>query len=57
MPSELNMATFFDPSKGMADILSNVKGLTADGTENVDGTDTYRLKGSVPATALEIFDI
>lgn len=53
MPSELNMATFFDPSKGMADILSNVKGLTADGTENVDGTDTYKLKGSVPATALK----
>lgn len=53
MPSELNMTTFFDPSRGMADILGNVKGLTADGTENVDGTDTYRLKGSVPATALK----
>ena len=53
MPSELNMATFFDPSKGMADILGNVKGLTADGTENIEGTDTYRLKGSVPATALK----
>jgi lipoprotein LprG len=53
MPSELNMAAFFDPSKGMADILGNVKGLSADGTENVDGTDTYRLKGSVPATALK----
>ena len=47
------MASFFDLSKGMADILSNVKGLLADGTENVDGTDTYRLKGSVPATALK----
>jgi lipoprotein LprG len=53
MPAELNMATFFDPSKGMADILSNVQGLTADGTENIDGTDTYRLKGTVPATALK----
>lgn len=53
MPSELNMAAFFDPSKGMADILGNVKGLAADGTENIDGTDTYRLKGTVPATALK----
>lgn len=53
MPSELNMAEFFDPSKGMADILGNVKGLVGDGTENVEGTDTYRLKGSVPAQALK----
>jgi hypothetical protein len=53
MPSALDMASFFDPSKGIADILSNVKGLASDGTEKIDGTDTYRLKGSVPATALK----
>lgn len=53
MPSELNMAAFFDPSKGLADILGNIKGLTGDGTENIEGTDTYRLKGSVPAQALK----
>jgi hypothetical protein len=47
------MAEFFDPSKGLADILGNVKGLTGDGTESIDGTDTYRLKGSVPAQALK----
>jgi len=53
MPAELDMASFFDPSKGISDIIANVKGVTSDGTENVDGTDTYRLKGSVPATALK----
>lgn len=53
MPSDLNMAEFFDPSKGLADILGGVNGLTGDGTESVDGTDTYRLKGSVPADALK----
>ncbi len=53
MPSELNMAEFFDPSKGMADILGNIKGLASDGTEKIDGTDTYRLKGSVPTQALK----
>ncbi|MEO5950959.1 MAG: LppX_LprAFG lipoprotein, partial [Chloroflexia bacterium] len=53
MPTELNMAEFFDPSKGLADIVGGVKNLSGDGTENVDGTDTYRLKGSVPAQALK----
>ena len=53
MPTELNMAEFFDPSKGLADILGNVKGLAGDGTENIEGADTYRLKGSVPAQALK----
>jgi lipoprotein LprG len=53
MPTALNMAEFFDPSKGISDILSNIKNLASDGTENLGGTDTYRLKGSVPATALK----
>ena len=53
MPTELNMAEFFDPSKGLADIVGGVKNLTSDGTENIDGTDTYRLKGNVPAQALK----
>lgn len=53
MPTALDMARFFDPSKGIADILSNVKNLTADGTDKADGKDTYRLKGNVPASALK----
>src|SRR6266568_2765417 len=53
MPSELDMASFFDPSKGVSDILANVKGPTSDGTEKGNDADTYRLKGSVPATALK----
>lgn len=53
MSPAFNVAEFFDPSKGVADILANVKGLTLDGTENVEGVDSYRLKGKVPASALK----
>jgi lipoprotein LprG len=53
MPSQLDMASFFDPSKGVSDIIANVKGATSDGTEKIGDADTYRLKGSVPATALK----
>jgi lipoprotein LprG len=53
MPAELDMASFFDPSKGVSDIMANIKGATSDGTETIDSTNTYRLKGSVPATALK----
>jgi lipoprotein LprG len=53
VPAFFNVASFFDPSKGVADILANVKGLSLDGTENVGGTDSYRLKGTVPTTALK----
>jgi lipoprotein LprG len=53
MPTELDMASFFDPSKGVSDIIANIKGATSDGTETIDNTNTYRLKGSVPATALK----
>jgi lipoprotein LprG len=53
MPTALDMASFFDPSKGIADILASVKDLTSDGTEKIDGKDTYRLKGTVPASALK----
>lgn len=53
VPAFFNVASFFDPSKGVADILANVKGMAADGTENVGGADSYRLKGMVPTTALK----
>ncbi len=53
MPPSFNVAQFFDPTKGVSDILASVKGLTSDGTEGVDGVDSYRLKGSVPASALK----
>lgn len=53
MSPSFNVVSFFDPSKGVSDILSNVKGLASDGTENIDGTDTYRLKGTVPTSALK----
>ena len=53
MSADFNVAEFFDPSKGIADILAGMKGIAADGTENVAGADSYRLKGTVPAAALK----
>ena len=53
IPSAFNVSQFFDPSKGVTDILGSVKNLAADGRESVDGTDTYRLKGQVPTSSLK----
>ncbi len=39
--------------QGLADIVGGVKNLSGDGTESIEGTDTYRLKGNVPAQALK----
>lgn len=52
MSSALNVAQYFDPN-GVSDILGNVKGLQSDGTESIGGADAYRLKGTVPASALK----
>jgi len=53
MSSALNVIQFFDPAKGISDILANVKDLKSDGTENLNGTDTYRLKATVQASVLK----
>ena len=53
MSPAFNVAQFFDPSKGISDILAGVKDLTAEGTESIGGVNTYKLKGSVPAAALK----
>src|SRR5438034_5422975 len=37
MSSALNIMQFFDPAKGITDILANVKDLKADGKESLDG--------------------
>jgi lipoprotein LprG len=55
MSAAFNVAEFFDPSRGVADILTGVKDLKGDGKESIDGTDTYRLKGTVPSSALSAF--
>ncbi len=52
MSSALDVSQYFDPN-GVSDIIDNVEGLTSDGTETVDGTASYRLKGTVPASALK----
>lgn len=53
MSPVFNVTQFFDPAKGVSDILAGVKDLKSDGTETLDGTATYRLKGLVPAAALK----
>jgi hypothetical protein len=53
MSPVFNVTQFFDPAKGVSDILAGVKELASDGTETIDGTATYRLKGKVPAAALK----
>ena len=52
MSGMLNVAEYFNPN-GVGDIMAGVKGLQADGNETVNGSDSYRLKGSVPAEALK----
>jgi lipoprotein LprG len=52
MSSALNVIQFFDPAKGISDIMANVKDLKSDGTENINGADTYRLKATVQAAVL-----
>lgn len=53
MSPVFNITQFFDPAQGVSDILAGVKELESDGTETIDGTATYRLKGKVPAEALK----
>jgi lipoprotein LprG len=52
MSSMLNVSEYFNPN-GVGDIMAGVKDLQADGNESLDGTDTYRLKGTVSAEALK----
>lgn len=49
----IDVKQYFNPSQGISDILGSVKNLASDGTESVDNTETYRLTGSVPASALK----
>ena len=49
----IDVKQYFNPDKGVADILNNVKDLKSEGKESVDNTDSYKLSGKVPASALE----
>lgn len=52
MPAELNISQYFDPN-GVSQIISDVQSLKSDGTESVNGADSYRITGAVPATSLK----
>ncbi len=49
----IDVKQYFNPSKGVADILGSIKNLASDGKENVDNVENYRLTGSVPSSALK----
>lgn len=49
----LDVKQYFNPSKGVSDILGSIKNLASDGKETVDSTDAYRLTGNVPSSALK----
>jgi hypothetical protein len=51
----VNVMQFFDPGKGVSDILANVKNLQGDGKEKVGDTECYRLRATVPTSALRAF--
>jgi lipoprotein LprG len=55
MPPALNIVQFFDPSKGVADMLTNLKDLEGHGRESIGDTDSYVVKGKVPTSALSAF--
>jgi hypothetical protein len=44
---------FFDPGTGVLAVIEGATGLTRDGSEEVAGTDCYRLRGTVDAASLE----
>lgn len=49
----IDVKQYFNPSKGVTDILGSIKNLASDGKESVDNTENYRLTGSVPTSALK----
>jgi len=53
MSPAFNVVDFFDPSKGISEIMAGVTVLVAEGTESLEGVNTYKLTGSVPASALK----
>ncbi len=49
----IDVKQYFNPARGVSDILGGIKGLAADGKETIDNSECYRLKGNVPASALK----
>jgi lipoprotein LprG len=47
-----NPIAFFDPAKGALAVIKGATDVSKDGSEDVGGTASYRLKATVPANAL-----
>ncbi|MEV6641495.1 LppX_LprAFG lipoprotein [Amycolatopsis sp. NPDC051371] len=45
-------SAILDPQRGIPKVLSSVQGPKTDGKEDIDGTPTYRVTGTVPKDAL-----
>lgn len=48
----MKAVTFFDPAKGVLSVIRHASGLAGDGSEDVGGVASYRLKGKVRADAV-----
>ncbi len=46
-------SAFFDPDKGVLAVIEGATDVENDGSEEVDGVDSYKLKGTIRASALE----
>lgn len=47
-----NPVAFFDPAKGVLSVIKGAVDIAKDGSEKIDGTDTFRLKAKVRADAV-----
>ncbi|WP_343600226.1 LppX_LprAFG lipoprotein [Mycobacterium sp.] len=47
-----DLGTLLDPTKGLANLLANLSGATAQGRDTINGQDTVRLAGKVSADAV-----
>ncbi len=54
--SDLSATRLLDPANGVAKMLSGVTNLQAQGTEVIDGINTNKINGTLPADTVKIID-
>lgn len=52
-PLVYDFTALLDPERGIAHLIDSITGAKTTGTETIDGTETYRVEGTVPAEALK----
>lgn len=54
--SDLSTSHVLDPNTGIANVLSSVANLQAQGTEAIDGTPTTKISGIIPVSSVKVLD-